>query len=193
MTPRWLRYGLGWMAGFAFLAWIWGVSLVWSKGELWEHTSAGPATLGKKAPRLVVQNPQKTLISLRNYQGRWVLINFWATWCTPCRQEMESLEKLATTMTSSPFTLLAVSVDTNWSVVHKFFRNHSTLRNRKLHMDLALDPLGSQAQQYGTKKFPETYLIDPQGVVRHKWVGPFVWDSPQILQQIKVFMNAATH
>lgn len=193
MTPRWVQYSYGWVIVLALLAWGWGVSRAWSTGELWESYPPGPARIGHKAPRLSLQTPQNKPSSLRNYRGRWLLLNFWATWCAPCREEMDSLEKLAHLMKDQPFTLLAVSVDANWTVIHNFFRKHPTLRNRTLRMELALDPLGSQAQAYGSRKFPETYLLDPQGVVRYKWVGPFVWDSPQILQQIKVFVKNAAH
>ncbi len=192
MTPRWLQK-LYWLVFLgAFGLWGWGLSQAASRGELWGPDLKGPAKEGRLAPRLKVQQTNGQTTTLRSYRGRWVLVNFWATWCEPCRREMASLERLALHLQQQPFTLLAVSVDANWAVVQKFFRTHTQLKGKSLKMKLLLDPLGAHAIRYGTRKFPETYLIDPKGHLRKKWIGPFVWDSPAMLKQIKAMMALST-
>jgi len=107
-------------------------------------------------------------------RGKLVLVNFWATWCPPCRDEMPSLEKLANALDPQSFEVLAVSVDESWDPVEKFLKPRSPLT-------VALDQGGSVSQRYGTSKFPESYLVDSKGSVRLKFVGPRDWMDQNVL------------
>ncbi|MCB9638616.1 MAG: TlpA family protein disulfide reductase [Myxococcales bacterium] len=153
----------------------------------------GPARVGRQVPDLRFKNEQGQRFRVEALKGRWLMVNFWATWCEPCRREMPSLERLARTMKAQglPIALVAASVDENWSLVHTFFRKHAFFRGTTPTMWVVRDPAGGVALRYGTKKFPETYLIDPQGRLRAKWIGALEWDSPRILARLKEIVKNA--
>ncbi|MCK6510162.1 TlpA family protein disulfide reductase [Myxococcota bacterium] len=153
----------------------------------------GPAKITRKAPTLRLEAEGGQAFSLEPYRGRWRMINFWATWCEPCRREMPALERLARSFPQEklPIVLLAVSVDQEWSLIHDFLRKHPFFRGTSLSMRIVRDAGGVMALRYGTQKFPETYLIDPNGRLRAKWVGALEWDSPQILAQLRRLVGRA--
>lgn len=100
-----------------------------------------------------------------------VFINFWATWCPPCVEEMPSMRRLAERMADEPnFSLLAVSTDEDWGPVRKFFEKDPP------PFEILLDASGKIARQYGTEKFPETYVIVDGELVGYV-VGPRDWDT----------------
>src|SRR5205807_1638971 len=96
-------------------------------------------------------------IDLSEYRGKVVLLNFWATWCPPCRDEEPSLRKLASTVDRSKFELVAVSVDDDWQVIDKYFAGATP------PYTVVLDRGAEVSQRYGTTKYPESYLIDETG------------------------------
>lgn len=148
--------------------------------------------VGQPIPLSRFQTPQGQSFSLHDLRGRWLLLNFWATWCEPCREEMPSLERLARLYADQglPFLLLAASVDQSWKDVQQFLAQDPSLRDLRLKMRLVWDKGGQEALRFGTSKFPETYLIDPQGRLRQKFVGFFRWDSQEIQAQIQQRMRS---
>jgi thiol-disulfide isomerase/thioredoxin len=104
-------------------------------------------------------------------KGKLVLVNFWATWCPPCREEMPSLIQLAQSFDPASFEVLSISVDDGWDVVNKFFARPPPFK-------LALDKGAKLSQAYGTSKFPESYLVDREGRLKLKFVGPRNWADP---------------
>ncbi len=147
----------------------------------------GPAQIARKAPTLRLEGERGQAFSLEPFRGRWLMVNFWATWCEPCRREMPALERLARSLQQEkmPIVLLAASVDQEWSLIHAFLRKHPFFRGSTPSMRIVRDAGGVMALRYGTQKFPETYLIDPNGRLRAKWVGALEWDSPQMLVQLR--------
>ena len=116
----------------------------------------------------------KTL-DLSRYKGKVVLLNFWATWCPPCRDEEPSLRKLASTVDRSKFELVAVSVDEGgWPAIDKYFAGSTP------PYTVVLDRGAEVSQQYGTTKYPESYLIDETGKLRLKFVGPRNWTDSNV-------------
>ncbi len=107
-------------------------------------------------------------MDLATLRGKVVLVNFWATWCPPCLEEMPSLEKFAR---AYDVEVLAVSVDDGWEPVEKFLGKNTPFR-------VALDRGAKVSQIYGTTKFPESYLVDRDGKLRLKFVGPRDWTDP---------------
>ena len=116
-------------------------------------------------------------IHLASYRGRVVLLNFWASWCMPCVVEMPSLLELHHDQPN--LVILAVSIDEDPAAYSSFIARH--------HMDLITvrDPAQSAARLFHTEMWPETYVIDRQGVIRRKFVGPQDWTSPEILNYLK--------
>jgi thiol-disulfide isomerase/thioredoxin len=163
----------------------------WSVYAL-QHTPVGPAParVQKLAPLLKAQTRSGKQLDLRSLRGKWVLVNFWATWCPPCRREMASLEKLATLMKGKPFVLLAVSVDKDWKTIDNYLRQNKGLGKapQQLNMQVVRDPGAKASLYYGTSKYPETYWIDPHGKIRAKIIGEKKWASPKVLQWIRRWM-----
>jgi peroxiredoxin len=132
---------------------------------------AHPAQTDRKAPDFTVSDGSTT-VHLASYRGRVVLLNFWATWCPPCVEEMPSLLQLH--HERPDLAILAVSVDEDSHAYSRFLLLH--------HVDLTTvrDPAEKTAQLYHTEMWPETYIIDRKGIIRRKVVGPEDWNSPEI-------------
>jgi cytochrome c biogenesis protein CcmG/thiol:disulfide interchange protein DsbE len=118
-------------------------------------------------------------IDLRSDRGRVVVLNFWATWCPPCVEEIPSLERFAEKVRPLGVEVVGVSVDQNPEALAAFIRKYH------LTFPIARDPDQRLAGQYGTFKFPETYLIDRRGRLAEKIVGPLDWDDPRMLTFVR--------
>lgn len=109
-------------------------------------------------------------VRLSDLRGKTVFLNFWATWCPPCVEEMPSLRRLYERLSGHPdFVFLAVSTDEEWAAVRRFFEREPA------PFSVLLDPKGEIARRYGTTKFPETYVIRDGEVLGHI-IGPRDWD-----------------
>ena len=117
-------------------------------------------------------------VDLAAMKGKLVLVNFWATWC---REEMPSLTKLAQQFDPGSFEVLAVSVDDGWDPVEKF------LAQPKTPFRVALDLEAKMSRTYGTTKYPESYLVDRDGKVRLKFVGPRNWMDPNMAALLETY------
>jgi peroxiredoxin len=119
---------------------------------------------------------------LAQYRGKVVVLNFWATWCEPCREEMPSLDRLAGKLAGRPFVVLAVDYAEGAPRVREF-ANRQALR-----FPLLLDRDGSVAKSWGVRTLPATYVIDAGGQLRHVAVGATDWDTPEILAVIEILL-----
>jgi len=131
-----------------------------------------PQQLNRPAPDFTVSDGSTT-VHLANYRGKVVLLNFWASWCAPCVEELPSLEALHHQDTN--LVILAVSIDDDPTAYSRFIVQH--------HMDLITvrDPTQSAAELFHTDMWPETYVIDRTGIIRSKLVGPQEWTSPEMV------------
>ncbi len=137
---------------------------------------AHPAYMSKPAPDFTVSDGT-TSIHLADYRGKVVLLNFWATWCAPCVQEMPGLIQLH--HDRPDLAILAVSVDEDQDDYRRF------LASRRVDLITVRDPNETAAKLYRTEGWPETYVIDRQGIVRRKFVGDPDWSSPEIRAYLK--------
>ena len=108
-------------------------------------------------------------------RGRVVLVNFWATWCPPCVQEMPSLERLHRALGGEGLSVLGVSVDEDEAAVREFVSRHG------MTFPILRDPGGRTAASYRTTGYPETFVIGPDGTILRILVGPAEWDTPEAL------------
>ena len=138
-----------------------------------------PQDTGKVAPDFTLSNGGTT-VHLANYRGRVVLLNFWFSTCPPCIAELPSLEKLHRDMPK--LAIIAVSVDQDPASYKSFIVSH--------HMDLIMvrDSSQSVPALYGTKMYPETYLIGPKGIIRSRFIGAQDWSDPAIRNLIRSLM-----
>jgi peroxiredoxin len=135
------------------------------------------------APDFTLKDFQGRNVSLSQFRGHVVLVNFWATWCSTCVVEMPSMEQLVRRMQGKPFRLLAVSVDDDWQAVRKFFAKGTTL-------DVLLDTARDVPKKYGTEKFPETFLVDRDGNIRYYVVSDRDWNQPAVTACIDALINS---
>jgi peroxiredoxin len=134
-----------------------------------------PPRVGSPAKDFTVQDSDRT-VSLNQFRGQVVVLNFWATWCPPCVEELPSLMDMQDRLRARGVTVLGVSIDVDDNAYHRF------LKQRNVNFTTVRDPEQRVATTYGTAGWPETYVIDRQGVMRRKFVGPVNWDSPEVMQ-----------
>jgi cytochrome c biogenesis protein CcmG/thiol:disulfide interchange protein DsbE len=132
---------------------------------------AHPDQTGKIAPDFTVSDGTST-VHLADHRGQIVLLNFWASWCAPCVQEMPGLLELH--RQRPDLAILAVSIDTDEEQYKHF------LARRNVDLITVRDPDQTAAKLYHTEGWPETYIIDRKGVIRRKLVGDPDWSNPEI-------------
>ena len=136
-----------------------------------------PTTLiGSTAPDFSLVDPAGNPIKLSGLRGRWVFLNFWATWCAPCREEMPAFQKLLNGGYGDykdTLTVLAVDRAEGVDTVKKY------LSDLKLSVPVALDTDGTVNDLYDVINLPRTYLIDPSGVIRYEQAGTMTSDYIQ--------------
>jgi cytochrome c biogenesis protein CcmG/thiol:disulfide interchange protein DsbE len=134
---------------------------------------------GDKAPKFTITTEAGTKVSNKEFGGKLLVLNFWATWCPPCVEEMPSLNEFARVMQPQGVVVLGVSVDRNEKTYRDF------LARNQLSFQVARDPEENISSTYGSFKWPETYVINPDGKVVQKYIGPRDWTDPQIVNSIK--------
>ena len=141
------------------------------------YSGSRPPRIGESAPDFSLQDSTRT-VALHDFKGKVVVLNFWATWCPPCVDEMPSLVQMQSRLHDKGVTVLAVSVDVDENAYNKFLKDHA--------VDLlsVRDPNQKSNSLYGTFKYPETYIIDRDGVVRRKFIGPVNWTQPEIVSYL---------
>lgn len=133
---------------------------------------------GGPAPALALNDLDGRLHRLADYRGKVVLINFWATWCGPCRDEMPSIQALKDKLRGRPFAVLAVNLDEPESRIRKF------LSQMKVDFTVLLDPERPTAKAWGARILPASYIIGPDGRIRYTLVGEINWDNEHVVARI---------
>jgi cytochrome c biogenesis protein CcmG/thiol:disulfide interchange protein DsbE len=136
-----------------------------------------PSRIGEPAPDFTVTDSGRS-ITLSQLKGRVVVLNFWATWCPPCIEEMPSLVQMQQRMQAKGITVLAVSIDADEGNYKRFLRDHN------VNLLSMRDPDQKSNSLYGTSKFPETYVIDRSGIVRRKFIGAVDWTEPDVIEYL---------
>jgi len=134
-----------------------------------------PSHVGETAKDFTVQDSDRK-VTLSQFHGKVLVLNFWATWCPPCIEETPSLEMMQERMRSRGIVVLGVSIDVDADAYHRF------LQQKSINFLTVRDPEQKVATMYGTTGWPETYIIDRDGVVRRKLVGAVDWNSPEVVQ-----------
>ncbi len=149
-----------------------------------------PSLAGKKAKDFRLQiDDAAHLLDVRNathlsdLKGKVVVLNFWASWCQPCLEETQSLNKLQQDISSRGGIVLGVSMDEDKSAYEKF------LAENRVIYPTSIDSSKKSGIDYGTSMYPETYLIDRSGRLARKIVGPQDWQSPEIMGSIEILLD----
>ena len=128
--------------------------------------------VGESAPDFSLQNALGNESQLIDFKGKWILLNFWATWCPPCLEEMPSMEAMYQKYREQGLEVVAISVDEGgWASVRSF------LKKVRVTFPILLDKTSEVAYSYGTFQLPESYLVDPQQKIVKKFIGPQDWMS----------------
>ena len=167
-----------WVLGAAVV--IAGVVLATLGEEVPERVARGASAPGFTLPRLGGQGE----LSLADYRDRVVLVNFWATWCKPCEEEMPSMQRLYDAFRGQPFEMIAVSVDEDAAEVEAFRERMA------LSFPIVLDPKQDVSRRYQTTGFPESLLIDGAGRVVERYVGPRAWDDAAYVERIQGLLGS---
>jgi len=156
---------------------------VWSRPGLEPFLRTGESVPGFKLPSQS-GGPDVSLESLR---GKVAFVNFWATWCAPCREEAPALQRLYQELQPEGFEIVAISIDKPETAgdIEAFRRDFS------LTFPILLDPTSRTYHEYLTWGVPETFLIDGQGKLIEHFVGPKNWADPRYSRAIRRALAAA--
>ena len=141
------------------------------------------ATVGKQAPDFDTVDLKGDVWSLSKLKGQVVFLNFWATWCPPCREEMPSMERLYAKLPKEKFEMIALFNKDDPAAVKNF------VTKLGITFPILSDEYNFAGTKYGLTGLPETFIIDKQGVIQEKYIGPVEWDSPEIVDMLMKYIN----
>jgi peroxiredoxin len=143
--------------------------------------------LGGPAPAYSARDLSGAEVSLADLEGRVVMLNVWATWCQPCLREMPGLERLHRAYEARGLHVVGVSIDRGSALaeVDRFMGEHG-ITYSVLH-----DPDQDVSSVFRTIGVPETFLIDREGVLVHRWIGAFVPDAPDVVARVEELLAGA--
>ena len=134
---------------------------------------------GGPAPALALSTADGSIVNLADLRGKVVLVNFWATWCEPCRDEMPSLARLQSQMAGMPFAVLTVNMGESEPKVAAF------LDQFKLDLKVLFDRDSGATKRWKVGLLPATFVIGPDGRIRYSLLGEAAWDSPGYVAAIR--------
>ena len=170
---------------FLFMMFLFVSLSACSKAETPNKSVTAVATEKSPAPDIsVVAVADGSNLKLSDLKGKVVLLNFWATWCPPCREEIPSMIKLNKAMAGKPFQMVAVSIDEGGKpAIESFFKQSG------YSLPAFVDASGASVKLYGITGVPESFIIDRQGVLVKKVIGGFAWDSPEAASFLEGLMK----
>jgi cytochrome c biogenesis protein CcmG, thiol:disulfide interchange protein DsbE len=151
------------------------------------YRGSKPTGIDRPAPEFTVQDSDRT-VSLNQFRGKIVVLNFWASWCPPCVDELPSLMQLQTALQNKGVVVVGVSVDAEAADYQKFLKEHEvnflTVRDPGEQNKTNTGVIAPVSSKYGTYRFPETYIIDRDGVLRRKLIGPANFTQPELMEYL---------
>ena len=133
---------------------------------------------GGPTPALALQDLEGRTHRLEDYRGRVVLVNFWATWCEPCRDEMPSMNRLRAALAGQPFAVLAVNLAESEARIRRF------MEQVPLEFPVLLDRDSGAAKAWGARLLPVSFLVGPDGRIRHWALGGIDWEQDRVRKAI---------
>lgn len=155
------------------------------------RVSRSLATVGfevrdERAPSFELQAMDGSPLTLEQFRGRWVLVNFWASWCEPCREEMPSMRTFARSFAGDRLRLLAISLDDNDADMSNFLIEQGITPD---DFAIARDTDGEVSARYGSRLLPETWIVDPDGQVIGRVQGAVNWTDAPILELFEILLR----
>lgn len=140
--------------------------------------------LGEEVPAFTLRKDDGQPVSLADFRGKIVVLNFWASWCGPCVDELPSLKQFAQKYSGDDLVVLGVSLDEDPDAYDEFIKKYA------INFPNMRNPSHSVSDRYGTFKLPETYIISRDGHLLNKIIGPTDWSSPQMLDYVDSLLSA---
>lgn len=140
------------------------------------------AVVGLTAPDFSLVDKSGKTWTLSGLKGKVVFVNFWATWCPPCREEMPSMQRLYSKMPKDKFEMLAILEN------DKPERADAFAAELGITLPILYDEAKTVWPKYGLTGLPETFIVDKDGFLREKFIGPAQWDSPQFIQKLRKYI-----
>jgi peroxiredoxin len=137
---------------------------------------------GGATPALELEDVDGKIHRLADYKGKVVLLNFWATWCGPCREEMPSMQSLGESLKSRPFAVLAVNVGEGARAARDFGEKMA------LRFPLLLDRDTKTTRAWSARLLPASFVIGPDGKVAYSYLGAIDWNSPEVKAKLERLM-----
>lgn len=135
--------------------------------------------IGKKAPDFTLRDINNRPFNLSSLRGKVVILNFWATWCPPCRAEMPPLNNLYREMRNKGLEVVAISTDRSSSVIKDY------ISKNPIDFTVLIDTDNKVSRQFKVFSIPTTFLIDRNGIIIERYLGEENWTSPEIKKKIK--------
>jgi len=137
---------------------------------------------GGATPALALEDVDGKLHRLADYKGKVVLINFWATWCAPCREEMPSMQALRDGLQGKPFVVLAINVGEGSRAARDFAEKMA------LRFPILLDRDMNATRAWSARVLPASYVVGPDGKVAYSYLGAIDWNAPQVKGRLERLM-----
>jgi thiol-disulfide isomerase/thioredoxin len=147
--------------------------------------AGGPIKVGQPMPDLAIEQLSGKSLNVSSYRGKVLLLDVWASWCIPCKQELPMLDDLATRLRAKGVEILAVSVDEKRENVDRFLNSRG-----RWSLTIAHDPRGQVADRLQPEKMPTSYMVDRQGVIRYVNLG-FVPSDARVIERRLLDLAAA--
>jgi len=157
------------------------IVLFWGFAALAGAQQLRPWTEGA-APMLALQDLEGRAHRLEDYRGKVVLVNFWATWCEPCREEMPSMNRLRAALAGQPFAVLAVNIGESDARIRRF------LEQVPLEFPVLLDRDSATAKAWRARVLPMSFLVGPDGRIRYQVVGEIDWTEDRVRKAIAAML-----
>ena len=152
--------------------------------DLLSKIRINPIKGDKRAPDFCLKDLMGKKVELKQFKGKLVFLNFWATWCSPCKEEMPGMEALYQQFKEKNFILLAISVDYEGvKPVQEFIKKHHYT------FPVLIDPKCEVLDLFQVKEIPTTFIINKKGRMVGKAVGPRDWKSPEVISLTNLLME----
>lgn len=168
-----------------------GVAAWFTLGQPAQTTSAAIARPGGPAPQIELPVVGGGTSNLMAERGKVVLVNFWATWCEPCKSEMPGLQQLADELKDQPFRLYSVDLQEDAADIQSFERDNG------LRLYAVMDLEGDATRAYGVRALPATFLIDQRGMLHQQRLGPLLpggvdtmWSEAWLADQVRTLISS---